>query len=323
MFEIASIPILQIDIQKIDLKDKLYQISIQKNFRLLCQSIQQMGVMHPPVLQDKGAKYRVISGFQRILACKEIGMEMVSGRVVPSDISEHECARWAVADNASQRSLAPLEQSRSLTLIEKTLPKHMTIHAMAQQLGLPTTTRAIHQIRPLCHMAHYIQKGIANEYIAIPIAHILTQLSENDALSFSQLFEQLSAGINIQRELLTRCDEIAKRDKQSVTDILESEPVKSILDRYADDRRQRIHYIREHLKTRRYPNYTAMEQKVKSNIKDLKLNQQTRLEHPQYFESDTWHLQINFKNIRELKHSLADVLSRTDAINQIIEQDIH
>jgi len=322
MSEIAFAPVEQIDLKKIDLNDKMYQISMQKNFALLCQSIKQMGVMNPPVLQAKKATYRVISGFQRILACQEIGMEMISGRVLGSNDSAHDCAKWAVADNACQRSLTPLEQSRALTLIENTLPKNLSIHEVAFQMGLPATSKAIHQIRPLCHMAQYIQKGIAKEYIAIPIAHALTHFSDMDAFSFATLFQQLNVGVNIQREILTTCDEISKRDNKSVTDIIESEPVMSILVRYADDRKQRIHHMREHFRTIRYPNYTAIQRKVESNIKHLKLDKPTRLTPPPYFESDIWQLQIEFKNIKDLNDSLANVLSKTDAINKIIEQDI-
>jgi len=322
MSEIAFAPIQQIDLKKIDLNDNLYQITIPKNFDALCQSIQQMGMMHQPVLQAKNLTYRVISGFQRILASQKIGMEMISGRVVESDVSAYDCARWAVADNTSQRSLTPLEQSRALALIEKTLPKTVTIHEVACQMGLPVTSKAIHQIRTLCHMAPYIQKGIAKEYIAIPIAHALTNFSDTDAFSFAKLFEQLNVGINIQRELLTTCDEISKRDHKSVTDIIESETVKSIIVRYADDRKQRIHYIREHFKTIRYPTYTTIKRKVDSNIKHLKLDKPTRLTPPPYFESDIWQLQIDFKSIKDLNNSLTNILSKTDSINKIIEQDI-
>jgi hypothetical protein len=323
MFEIASSPIEQIDIQKIDLQDPFYQISNQNQLNLLCQSIQQMGVMHPPLLQCKGIKYRIICGFQRIFACKEMGKDVISSRVVKSDTPQHICAKWAVVDNTSQRMLTPLEQSRALTLIETTLPEHSSIHAVAQQIGLPATARAIQQIRPLCHMMQSIQQGIANEYIAIPIAHEITQLPENDAYCFAQLFENLCVGINIQRELLTTCTEIGKRDNKSITDILNSEPVQTIMEKYADDRKQRIHYIRSCLKELRYPHFSKLQQQVETAIKNLKLDQQTRLVPPPYFENNIWSLQIRFNTKSELNHCLADVSSKTDKINKIIEQDIH
>jgi ParB family chromosome partitioning protein len=322
MFEIASTPILKIDIQQIDLEDERYRISIQKNFSLLCQSIQLMGVMTPPVIQEKASKYLVISGFQRIYACKVIGMELIPCHVVSSDFSEHDCARWAIAENASQRSLIPLEQSRALRLIETIFPEKATVLAVAQQMGLPSTQKAMHQIRPLCHMPQHIQDGIANAYIAIPIAHALRHFSENDIRCVANLFKQLNAGVNIQRELLSTCDEIAKRDNKSVADILNSDSVNSIMSKYADDRKQRIYYLRQYLKRLRYPTYTSVKSKVESSMKRLKLNAQTQLVPPPFFESDIWQIQINFINIKELKHSLANVLSRTDAINTIISQDI-
>jgi len=322
MFEMASTPIQKIDMQNIDLEDDRYQISIQNNFNILCQSIQQMGVMRPPVIQNKESNFRVVSGFQRILAGKEIGMEFISCHVVPPDVSEYDCARWAIAENASQRSLMPLEQSRAVRLIEKILPDNATLCEIAQHMGLPSSQKALDHIRPLCAMAQYIQAGIANDYIALPIAHALTHFSENDARCFANLLKRLNVGVNIQRELLTTCEEIAKRDNKSVTNLLDSEPVIAIMDRYRDDRKQCIYYLRQYLKRVRYPAYTAVKSKVESNMKRLKLNEQTRLVPPPFFESDLWQIQVSFKDINELKDSFADVLSKTDAINTIIAQDI-
>jgi len=322
MFDISLIPIQQIDLYQIDLNDTWYQISIPKNFRSLCQSIKEMGVMHPPVLQAKESRYRVVSGFQRILACQEIGMQQVSGRVVKSNLSPYDCARWAVTDNVFQRNLTTLEQSRALTLLENSLPDNISIQDVALQMGLPTSKRAMNQIRPLCHMSLFIQEGIAKEYIAIPIAHVLAQFSENDKQSFSKLFAAINVGLNIQRELLTTCDEIAKRDNKSLTEIITSEKVISIMREYADDRKQCVHYLREYLRTIRYPNYSKIKHQVETSIKHLKLNHQIRLLPPSHFENDSWNLQISFKNTNHLNDCLQDVLSRLDAINKIMEQDI-
>jgi len=321
MFDITTIPIQQIELQHIDFEDKLYQISEQKNCRLLCQSIQNIGMMHPPLFQAMDSKYRVVSGFMRIFACQEIGMKTIPGRVVQSDISDYDCAKWAVTDNIIQRSLSPLEQSRALTLIEKTMPETMSLQTLTLQLGLPSTSKAIQHIKPLCHMPKFIQMGIAKEYIAIPIARELVHLSENDALSIVKIFKQLNPGLNIQRELLLTCDEISKRDNKSVKDLLGSDAVMTILTDFSDDRKQCIHQIREHFKRLRYPNFTKIKDRVASGIKHLKLNKQTKLIPPLFFESNTWNLQIIFKNSSELEHCLSDLLSRTKAINTIIEQD--
>jgi ParB family chromosome partitioning protein len=322
MFEIASIPIQQIDLQTIDLEDRLYQISDQKDLRLLCQSIQNMGLMHPPIFQAVDLKYRIVSGFMRVFACQEMGMKHIPGRVLKSDVSEHDCAKWAVTDNAIQRNLSPLEQSRALALIEKTMPDHMTLQVLAQQMGLPSTDKAIHQIRQLCQMPEFIQLGIANEYIAIPIARELIQFSETDALQFVKILKRLNPGLNIQRELLITCDEIAKRDNTTITDLLCSDDVTSILTHFSDDRKLCIHNLREHFKRLRYPNFTTIKHQVESGIKQLKLNKQTKLIPPPYFESNAWILQITFKDIGELADCLSGVISKTKGIKKIIEQDI-
>jgi len=322
MFDIAAMSLEQVELQTIDLTDSFFQISLPKDLTLLCQSIEKIGVMHPPVLQKHSvttASYRVISGFQRVFACQEIGLSKIPVHVMGSDVSLLDCAKWAIADNRSQRTLSPLEQSKALALIENTMPPNLSIGDIAQSLGLPSTKKAMDKIRPLCHMPDFIQQGIVHEYIALPIAHSIAQLPETDARSYTQLFKQLKAGVNVQREILSTCDEIARRDHKQVPEILA--PVQSILTQFADDRQQRIQSTRLFFKAQRFPNLTDMEQRVTAQIMKLNFKSQIQLIPPPYFENKSWRVEINFKDIDELSQSLANVLSRTDAINHLIKQD--
>jgi len=313
----------KVDLNVINLTDKRFQISFHDPLDDLSQSIKYVGLMNPPIVQAQmlpEKSYVVVSGFRRILACKEIGMSNIPCRVLSFEAPEFYCAARAIADNTFHRELSPLEQSRALLLLEKTIPNGMSFSSAAKMLGLPASSKAIKLIQPLCHMPECIQAGVAQAYIAIPIAHQLSQLPEIHA-SICELFARLRPGLNIQREILTFGIEIARSNQQSLSDIFNEKQLKDIISQH-EDRKQGIQAVRSYLKALRYPHFSTVEKRVKTHIYDLKLKPNARLEPPLYFENNNWLLAISFKHVNELNDSLADVLSKTSAIGQIIEQDI-
>jgi hypothetical protein len=312
------IPIQPIDLKTIDGSDKYYQISVSNECIDLCKSIKNIGLIHPPTIQKIPAKnvYRIISGFQRIQACIQLKMKLIPCYVFSESSSSFACAKRAIADNC-HKPMNVLEQSKCLALIEKTLPHHLSINDAAEQIDFPVSTKAMKRIRPLCDMFPCIQKGIANNYIALPVAHKLTTFAEKDALEFTRLFEQLHPGLNIQREILTYCDEISKRDHISIAEIVNDVQVQKILSDDID-RKQKIHFIRMLLKSKRYPRFSDMEKKVVQQIEQLQLKKTIKLLPPQYFESNYYELHIGFTHTDELKESLKDMLTKTDAIETIL-----
>jgi len=312
--------IQRVALKNIDHSDREYKISVQKNFSELCKSIEMLGLIHPPTVQkieSNNSSYRVVSGFQRISACQHLNIKSIPCHVLSKDLSSFDCAKRAIADNTCQRPLSILEQSRSIALIKKKLPLKASFKTEAKNLGLPTSKKAMKQISPLCFMIQSIQDGIENDYIALPVAHSLSQLSDKDANTLSNLFFQLRPGLNFQREILTYCFEISKRDKITINEILKNKDLDLILS-YDWDRKQKILAIRNYLKCIRYPEYTNMEKKVEEQIRKLKFSTLIKLSPPKYFEGNSYLLQVTFENTAELQHSLADVLSKTNAIEDIL-----
>ena len=311
-------PIKNIDLKTIDCSDSYYQLSVSNGFSDLCLSIEQIGLIHPPAIQKQPNQdtYRIINGFQRIQACQQLEMMRIPCYELPENVSSFTCAKRAVADNC-HRTLNVLEQSRGLSLIEKTLPEHMSLQEVAGQLGLPVSQKAMRLIRPLCDMFHCIQAGISNDYIALPVAHKLAALSETDAQLITRMFEQLKPGLNIQREILTYCDEISKRDQLSFDDVLNHKQIRKIMSDDVD-RKQKIHWVRMYLKSVRYPSFVEMETRVMKQIERLQLKTDIKLIPPPYFENNRYELHIGFNNKNALHQSLNDILSKMDTIDTIL-----
>ena len=76
--------------------------------------------------------------------------------------------------------------------------------------------------------------------------------------------------------------------------------MKKILHDTELNRNQKTQQLRITLKQRRFPALTQAEKTFEKQLKALKLNNDTRLIPPKYFEGLTYSLVLNFKNMSEL-----------------------
>ena len=100
-------------ISKIDFDDDTYLLGSRIDSPLLLNSIKEIGLINPPILRDKNHVYQIISGYKRLKACKELGIEEVFSRVYKSgEISNEECLKIIFYEN--QERLGNMEKAELL-----------------------------------------------------------------------------------------------------------------------------------------------------------------------------------------------------------------
>ena len=84
-------------------------------------------------------------------------------------------------------------------------------------------------------------------------------------------------------------------------EVLEDRVLDKIINNDDIDRNQKTGKIRNYLKKKRYPAITAAEAEFLKNLKELNLDNTTRLIPPKDFEGMTYSMNMSFNNIQELK----------------------
>ena len=103
----------KIDLVEMNLRDKRFCISFGDNVEKLKLSIKSIGVTSPPIItpgKGKKSEYILVSGFKRVLACKQVGLKNIPCFVTRS-FSDLENFKIAVMDNIGTRELNPIEKS--------------------------------------------------------------------------------------------------------------------------------------------------------------------------------------------------------------------
>jgi len=300
-----------ISLDQIDSNDETYRITTDKNIAPLCNSIREIGLIHPPLLIKKERNYSIVYGFRRIDALKHLEKTKVAVKTLDSSEKELKKIQLAITDNVFQRKLNLIEQSRSLHLLRKAFPDNGNLVKEAAALGLPDHIQVIDKICKLDRLPDTIQQYIISNSISLPIALELSKLEKDTAVKIGTLFNTLKLGLNKQREVLNFLKEISIREDIPVPHILEEKDFKSI---FLDDTTERAHktrILRLYLKKRRYPQLSRAEDAYRKRVKELKLEPGTKLTPPVHFEGNTYTFCMDFKNLKELK-------ARRDALERII-----
>jgi len=311
-----------VKLASIDCTDDTYRITTATNIDDLTASIKKIGLLNPPLLLKNNSEYMIVCGFRRIEACRILGWSQVKARILDPGTQKADCAKIAVTDNALQRPLNLIEQSRSLALISGFIKDDITLARELSTLGLPGNQSVIKKIKKLCHLSRPIQRAILSDIISLAMALELGKLAPDVGAGFVEFFENLKLSLNKQREIVTFVQEIALREEIAILEILNDDRLQAILNQTDLDKNQKTRIIRFYLKQRRFPAITSAERAFEKLIKELRLPSGIKLIPPANFEGSIYTLTINFKELSELiEHKTTfDEITHSPYIKKILGQ---
>jgi ParB family chromosome partitioning protein len=312
-----------VKLANIDCTDNTYRITTATNIDDLTASIKKIGLLNPPLLLENNSEYMIVCGFRRIEACRILGWSQVKARILDPGTQKADCAKIAVTDNALQRPLNLIEQSKSLALISGFIRDNVVLARELSTLGLPENQSVIKKIKEICHLSRPIQRAILSDIISLAMALELGKLAPDVGAGFVELFENLKLSLNKQREIVTFVQEIALREEITILEILNENRLQAILNQTDLDKNQKTRIIRFYLKQRRFPAITSAERAFEKLIKALRLPRGIKLIPPANFEGSIYTLTFNFKELSELiEHKTTfDEITHNPYIKKILGQE--
>ena len=311
-----------IALSSIDLEDSAFRITTQSEIHELVAAIRQLGLLHPPTLKQNGPGYRIISGFRRIAACRQIGWSKVPAFILSPDTPDDTCALYAIADNSFQRPLNLIEISRSLFLLSSYFKSEKLQLKYASLLRLSEHHTHIKKIEKIIHLPEPIQDGILADTISLAVALDLAQFETEIGAALAGLFERLKIGLNKQRQLIVLFNEIALREDVTIDNLLNTKAVREILDSNELDRGQKAQQLLIFLYQRRYPTFARFKKEFEKQVKALKLGKSITLMPPRDFEGNTYTLTLRFNSHAELvdHQSKVDRIVRSVGLKKFLDK---
>jgi len=302
---------VRIGLADIDPADLTYRISTHRDDRL-DHSIRHIGQIHPIQVLARDGALVILSGFRRVAACRAVGLAHVSALVHPDgSLDPRQRCVIAIADNATQRPLNPLETARSVALLHRQLSDPEDIRDCLSALSLPRNPAWLQQQLALSRLTDALQQHLLTGVMGTAMALELGALDPADGTALAGLFASLRLSLSRQREVLGLCRDLARRDGVAIRQVLAASGLQALLADPEADNGIKTRKLRNYLKHRRYPSLTAAEARFDQGLKSLALGPDVRLDPPPFFEGTTYRLSLSFSTVEELRRQLDAIRGKT------------
>lgn len=295
--------ISKVALAQINPHDHCFRITTARDKPDLVASVRKIGLLEPPALKAGASGLSIVSGFRRIHACRQLGLQSILVRILAQELEPLDCLRIAVTENASQRPLNLVETARAVQRFKQYCRQEGELKDELAILDLPTSRAMIDKLDRLGRLRPELQDAIVEGWIGLNVALNVGDLPRPDQVAVCALFASLRMSVSKQKEILTFAQDIAGRDRKRIGDVLQSRNMRAII--AADDleRNQKIAMIRRHLKQKRYPNLSKAEAQYREVIRALRLGAQMRIDPPAAFEGECYTLSLQFRNRHDLDNA--------------------
>ncbi|MBF0100401.1 MAG: hypothetical protein HQK77_05780 [Desulfobacterales bacterium] len=320
-----SYEIIRLDPMSIDLSDEMFRISLDCDHTDLKSSIDSFGLIsHPIVLHqniNQFKSYRIVCGFKRIAACLSLGFPTVDVKSLRfNDVDEKSihltCIQLSIEDCVFQRKLNIVEQASVVGKLFVLIGTQSQWQDTASSiLKIQQNPLYIEKLLRIDKLPLPVKQWVVQERISFNTAIALSELESELSIQLADLFAELMLSVNKQNELLTLIKEIAIRDGCTIQNVLEHGEMKTIMDNPDQNRNERTQSIRHYLKKRRFPEISKHIEAFDHILKTIKLSSKIKITPPEYFEGNTYMMQIQFRNWNELvnhKDTIERILSHND-----------
>ena len=292
--------VISLDLSLIDSEDTTFLVGHKENLSFLQSSIKEIGLLNPPILRVLGEKYQIISGWKRILSCKELGLtELLCKIYYSSDLSDIDCLKivfYDNKDNFSDLELAELiKLFKDLCLIDD----KALMDNILPLLEIPSTRKHLDKYLCLASLDQAIKDAYYRDKITIEQCQMLSEIvSDNQVPMLEYLLLKYNLNNNESRQVMQIVEEIALRDLKSIPEVV------SQAEDAINTENKGKNELRQELRRMRYPDLSAVEAKFKKAVQDLKLPNQINLLINQFFEGNDLEFRIKVKSTDELSQAL-------------------
>ena len=312
------------EIDSIDCKNTTFICTFPVRIEEITESIKRIGLLNPVLLFEYDNKYKIISGFKRVLACKSLCFDAISAFVFESDsISELNAFMIAVYDNISIRKLNIIEKSIILNKLKNyhSLKHNEIIKDFMPIIGLEQSEKLLECYLSLSEIGDDLKEHIVNREVPIKTSSLIASVLKDKLQLISEIIIKFNLGTNKIKELVNLIDEITERDNIDIKKLRSDLNLDRVIKNERMTLSQKWEKIVSLLREKRFPMWSKIEKKLLRNISSLSLPKNVNLSYPPYLEGDKLRIEIEFSTSDELKiigQKLIDI-SKKEKLSEIVK----
>lgn len=267
--------------------------------RQLQSSVQTYGILHPPRLFHDGNRFLILDGFERIKIAREMGVKELPCYVYDKKhLSKQNAFLLCIELNRLGRPFNLVEKAQLLKVAYQIFSNANIPKAFWTLIEIPHNIHSIQQFKNLLKLPVAVQKYAINNNTSL--ATILTFLkfkAEEVEKLAAQLFT-LPLNQNKLSEILNLLLDISKREDKSPQAILDDMLPALELEFSPNQKEQKL---RQLLQQRRNPRYEKQLANFEVLVKNLPINDKTRVQPAPFFEDDYVEVTTKLRSQEDIK----------------------
>lgn len=296
--------IQEIPLKDIDIADETFSVNFMPDLQGLLSSIKECGLIQPVLLRKKKDKFQIVCGFRRVSALMELGHPEIESRIFEEkERNELELFFISLHENLTARGLNTIEKAIALyklvhhfridiiDVIKKFLPL----------FSLEPNEKILNTYIFLARMEDEVKKYVLKESVSRSNIRILSVFESEDRRVLIPFLSSLKLGENRLREMLTLLDEISRRNRMKVREMVSRPEIQAIFSQKELTSSQKTERMKKVLMNLRYPRMSQAEKRFDRSRRKLNLPSKVFLRHPQHFEGKDLRVEFQFQTMEEYR----------------------
>lgn len=292
----------QLPLNQIFLENERFRISYYFSLERMILSLKSVGLINPPLVCFRDNHFILVSGWKRVLACREISLSPI-----PVQVSEEEdelkTFQLAFFENLASREFNLIEKAEILSkLKEFGETEEKIVRQFLPLLGIPSTFSHLDTFLSFSGFEPELKKLIVEKKMPFSSARLLSEFKPRGRKLLLPLL--LPLGQNKQKELLEDLQEVSRKSDIPAEKLLASKEIQDALKSERLSPLQKSDKIRLLLKRKRYPSLSSMRDSFDSLLKRIDWPKEISVKSSPFFEDEDVSVSFTFRNNVEFQRHL-------------------
>jgi ParB-like chromosome segregation protein Spo0J len=289
-----------LDPHEIDLEDTTYLIPCFSRLDALECSIARLGIVNPPLLQERSAARLIpVLGRRRLAVALKLGIPQVESRVIPLGMSEQEGFQIAFWDNIAFRTFDPACAAMVVKRLMELFSRAEVAKDFLQVLNVPQHGPRLERLIAVGSLEFSVLDALASGRIHEKTAWLLSKLEPHERAGLLKLCEELSLNANKSAEVIEGLVDLSIFQGKPILQFLEQEAVRKILSDPDLARPQRAEFLRDLVRSWKFPELVARERDFRNKIAELVSSHPLVVRPTAGFESPECTLEIRCESVEQ------------------------
>jgi ParB family chromosome partitioning protein len=295
----------KIQLENLNLNDKRFQVSHFYSLDQLIQSIREVGLIYPPVVTQRNGFLVPVTGWKRILACKQLPLSPIPV-FVSKETDDLKSFKLALFENLTTRGFDLIERAEIVSRLKKFgETEERIIQGYFPLFGIPPIYDYYDLYIKISRMNRKEKRITSEKKMALSVVEHLIQFSPKERKLIFPVIVFLSQ--NKQKELLESTREISLREEMPVQEIFNSDEIKDVLFSENLSPIQKADRLRLLLKEKRFPLLSARERSFESAKRKLGWPKDIDLSPTPYYEDNEVHIKFSFTGKKDYLKKLSNL----------------